>query len=153
MDIDTCLNSAIGYLQLEMPHDAMDELKALPAGEYETARVQELVLAAQMMDKDWNVAAATAQGLCKSHPRKKAYFIHAAYCLHEIGDTTAARELLIRGPKTLMKDALFHYNMGCYSAVLGDPASAKSYLQKAFELDESLRELAQTDKDLVGIDW
>ncbi|GAA5497078.1 hypothetical protein Rhal01_03266 [Rubritalea halochordaticola] len=151
MDLETRLNSVVGFLQLEMPQDALGELTGLAEEELNSSRVQELVLAAQMMDKQWNAAVVTAQRLCRQHPRKKAYFIHAAYCLHEIGDTTAAREVLLKGPKSLIKDALFHYNMGCYSAVLGDPNAAKSYLDRAFELDESLRQLAQTDKDLVGL--
>lgn len=76
----------------------------------------------------------------------------AAYCLHETGDTLAAKSFLMSGPKSQIKDALFHYNMACYSMALGDPDEAACYLKEAFVLDESLRETAENDKDLRSIE-
>ena len=151
MNFDSRLEVVSGYLQLEMPEDAMEELDLVPMSCRGDEGYQELLLAAQMMEKRWNAASETARLLCKKQPRRKHYFIHAAYCLHETGDTLAAKTWLMRGPKTLFKDALFHYNMGCYSAVLGEKESALGYLKKAFDLDESLREVAEKDSDLVGV--
>ncbi|MFC4993300.1 TPR end-of-group domain-containing protein [Rubritalea tangerina] len=153
MNVDRCLQAAEGYLQLEMPGEAMHELVQLPRGVREKFHAKELELAAEMMQKHWNRGADLARELCQLKPHKRAYFLHAAFCLHETGDTLAAKSFLMSGPKSLMKDALFHYNMACYSAVLEDPVEAQRYLRQAFELDPSLRETAKTDKDLVSIAW
>jgi Flp pilus assembly protein TadD len=84
-------------------------------------------------------------------PKEARFFIHAAYCLHETGDTLAARDWLLRGPATLIEDPLFHYNIACYLAVLGDCKRAETHLERAFEMDASLRETAQEDTDLEAL--
>ncbi len=144
--------AAEGYLGLQMAEDAILELECLPEVSLEESRSQELLLAACMMSKRWNDAADIARMLCHKFPTRGRYFIHAAYCLHETGDSLAAKDLLIGGPKSLLKHALFHYNMGCYHAVLGDHSTAQRYVLKAFELDESLRLVSRTDSDLFGVD-
>lgn len=147
------MSAAEGYLQLEMPEEAMRELESLPSRARQGVHSLELELATEMMRKHWNRGADLARMLCRLKPTKKSYFLHAAFCLHETGDTLAAKSFLMSGPKSLMKDALFHYNMGCYSAVLDDEVEAKRHLQQAFELDVNLRETAKTDKDLAKLDW
>jgi predicted Zn-dependent protease len=151
MDAERSLSAAEGYLQLEMPDEAMREIESLPRNVRDGQHAAELELAAEMMRKHWNRGVDLARLLCRLQPSKKAYYLHAAFCLHETGDTLAAKSFLMSGPKSLMKDALFHYNMGCYSAVLGDVEEAQRHLRQAFELDASLRETAKTDKDLAGV--
>ncbi|MGJ8671847.1 TPR end-of-group domain-containing protein [Rubritalea sp.] len=151
MEADRSLSAAEGYLQLEMPKEAMDELSSLPQKVRLGQHAAELELAAEMMQQHWNRGVDIAQALCRLKPNKKSYYLHAGYCLHETGDTLAAKSFLMSGPKSLMKDALFHYNMGCYSAVLGDPEEAQRHLRQAFGLDSSLRETAKNDKDLAGL--
>lgn len=152
MNAERCLSAAEGYLQLEMPSDAMEEIAKLPKHVRSGIHASELELAAEMMRKNWNRGAELASHLCDKKPTKKSYFLHAAYCLHETGDTLAAKSFLMSGPKSLLKDGLFHYNMGCYSAVLGNNKEAKQYVLAAFEIDPTLRDTAQSDPDLAGID-
>lgn len=151
MDAERCLNAAEGYLQLGMPEEAAVEIGMLPRKVRGELRSAELELAAEMMLKHWNRGAELARLLCHLKPSKKAYFLHAAYCIHETGDTLAAKSFLMSGPKSLMKDALFHYNMACYSAVLGAPDEAERYLIDAFSLDPELRKTAKSDPDLKGL--
>ena len=80
--------------------------------------------------------------------------MQAAYCLHETGDTLAARDWLLRGPGELLREPLFHYNIACYHAVLGDREGALRHLARAFEMDPSLRGIAAGDEDLESLeDW
>jgi hypothetical protein len=151
MNEERCLAAAEGYLQLEMPVEAVLEIEKLPVSVRQGVHSSELELAAEMMQKHWNRGAELARFLCGLKPSKRAYFLHAAYCLHETGDTLAAKSFLMSGPKSLMKDALFHYNMACYSAVLGDEEEASRYLIPALELDPALRKTALSDEDLKGI--
>ena len=148
---DKIKDAARGYLMLKMPKDALTELQHLPVAERESLDSLDLYLAAQMMDEDWNTAADTGLRLCKSKPRKGHYFLHAAFCLHEIGDTNQAKQTLLSGPKELLDAPLFHYNMACYLAALENFQQAQHYLAKAIQLDASLRETASTDPDLKCI--
>lgn len=152
MNVEKSIDAVTGYLQLEMPVEAIEELEEIASAAGEDERYLELLLAAQMMDKRWNKAVESAQQLCKLSPKRKSFFIHAAFCLHETGDTLAAKRALLAGPRTLAQDALYHYNMGCYDAILGNVGEARSHLERAFELDDSLRETAKEDEDLVGVE-
>lgn len=140
-----------GYLQLEMAEDALVELRNMPARKHDSERYKELLLATQMMLKHWNSAAATAKELCKINGKEKSYFIHAAFCLHETGDTLAALRQLLSGPKILLGDPLYYYNLACYQAVLGNLIDARKCLDKSFKLDPELEYTAQDDDDLKNL--
>ncbi len=145
------LRAALGWLELGLPEEALSELAALSARERMRRHALELRLLAEMEARRWNAAADTGRLLCIKEPKEPRFFIHAAYCLHETGDTLAARDWLLKGPAALIEDPLFHYNLACYLAVLGERKRAKSHLERAFEMDASLRESAQEDSDLDAL--
>jgi len=68
--------------------------------------------------------------------------------LHELGRTAEARDLLLKGPEELRKDPTFHYNVGCYEAVLGNREAALASLRQSFALDGTYRDFARQDPDL-----
>ena len=142
-----------GYLELKMADEAMVELEEMSAVKKKTERYAELLLTAQMMLKHWGSASVTAAKLCERNSEKWVYFIHSAYCLHEVGDTERAMQVLESGPKELRKQALYHYNMACYYAVLEEPSIARSFLREALRLDNDLLKVAEEDPDLVGVDF
>lgn len=151
MDDLRILRSALGWLELGLPEEALSELTALPARDRMRRHALELRLLAEMEALHWNAAADTGRLLCLKEPKEARFFIHAAFCLHETGDTLAARDWLLRGPATLIEDPLFHYNIACYLAVLGDRKRAESHLERAFEMDASLKDSAQEDTDLEAL--
>lgn len=151
MDTLGILRAALGWLELGLPEEALSELVALSARERMRRHALELRLLAEMEAKRWNAAADTGRLLCLKEPKEARFFIHAAFCLHETGDTLAARDWLLKGPAALIEDPLFHYNLACYLAVLGERQRAKSHLDRAFEMDGSLRETAQEDTDLEAL--
>jgi len=140
-----------GYLQLEMPEDAFIELRNVPISLQSSERYKELLLATEMMLKHWESAAKTAKSLCEINPNEKSYFIHAAFCLHETAETRAAIEHLFSGPISLKSDPLYHYNLACYHAVLGNKKDARNSLNVAFSLDPELEVTAREDEDLKTI--
>jgi Flp pilus assembly protein TadD len=151
MDDVRILRSALGWLELGLPEESLSELAELSARERMRRHALELRLLAEMESQRWNAAADTGRLLCMKEPKEARFFIHAAYCLHETGDTLAARDWLLRGPATLIEDPLFHYNIACYLAVLGDCKRAETHLARAFEMDASLRETAREDTDLEAL--
>jgi tetratricopeptide (TPR) repeat protein len=147
------IRAASGWLELGMPADALNEIQNLPEDQLGEKPVLELRLAAEMALQKWMEAAETAKLLCMEAVDEPDFFLSAAFCLHELGETEQARKWLLRGPDVLSEMAVFHYNMACYLWTLGDKERAHNHLAKAFEMDESFRESARHDKDLAGIKW
>jgi len=142
-----------GDLSIGMAKEAISELEGMSDLKKKTERHGELLLAAQMMLEMWSEAVVTANVLCEKNVTDCGYFIHAAFCLHEVGRTEEALNRLLSGPKSLVKQALYHYNLACYYAVLDDKGLARTSLLRAFDLDISLRDVAQNDEDLEGVDF
>jgi hypothetical protein len=151
MGIIRTLNAATGWLELGIADEALFELESLPADVRGQREVLELTLSAQMINQSWNSAADTARILCLKAADEPEFFLRAAFCLHETGDTLAACNWLLRGPKTLFEMAIFHYNLACYLWTLGEAQRARSHLQQAITMDQSFLEAAREDRDLIGI--
>lgn len=146
------IRAAHGWLELGLPVEALSELRSLSGAEQRRPEVLRLRLAAEMEIERWNAASDTARLLCLRQPGDAGAYMQAAYCLHETGDTLAARDWLLRGPGELLQEPLFHYNIACYHAVLGERDGALRHLARAFEMDPSLREMAAGDEDLEELD-
>ena len=148
---ERALLAAQGYLELGMVEEALSELASFPAGENADADLTELRLHILMHGKRWDEALVAAEELLRISPQAVPGYIHGAFALHELGRTAEARDLLLKGPPLLRQNPTFHYNIGCYEAVLGNRESALQSLRESFALDETYRDFAQRDPDLEGI--
>ncbi len=151
MGVMRTLQAASGWLELGLADEALLELETLPSDFRVRREVLELKLAAQMVSQAWNPASDTARLLCLKAADEPLFFLRAAFCLHETGDTLAACNWLLRGPKTLFEMAVFHYNLACYLWTLGEANRARSHLKQAITMDQSFLEAARDDRDLAGI--
>lgn len=151
MVVTKTLRAASGWLELGLADEALYELQALPSEVQMLRGPLELKLAAQMERGQWNPASETARLLCLKAEDVPEFFLRAAFCLHETGDTLAACNQLLRGPRTLFEMAIFHYNLACYLWTLGEATRARSHLKQAIEMDGSYLESARDDRDLIGI--
>jgi predicted Zn-dependent protease len=145
---DRRILAAQGYVELGLHEEARAELSRLPPKEKSRVDVIELTLLCQMHDQSWHEALELAQRLCRLEPDQPGGFIHAAFCLHELGRTEEALELLARGPSTLKTKPVYYYNLGCYLARLGQEEKALQLLKQSFEMDGDLRRDARKDPDL-----
>ena len=141
----------MGWLELGLPGEALVELAPLPWRIQIRRPVLELRLAAEMSHEAWNRASETARMLCLRFPTEPRFFLNAAFCLHETGDTLEACRWLLRGPKALFGDPVFHYNLACYLNVMGQATRARGHLETAFRMEPGLREEADQDEDLAGL--
>ena len=150
MVVTKSLRAAAGWLELGLADEALYELQTLPPEVQRLRAALELTLAAQMDREMWNPASETARLLCLKAEDEPEFFLRAAFCLHETGDTLAACNQLLRGPKTLFEMAIFHYNLA-YLWTLGEADRARSHLKQAIAMDDSYLESAREDRDLAGI--
>ena len=151
MSLDRSLLAAQGYLELEMPKEAIGELDALGPEHCENDSVLRMRLFILMKTQEWEEALAVCKRLRDLFPEAAAGYIHGAFCLHENGRTAEARDLLLNGPPSLEDEATYHYNLGCYSAVLGELDEAREYVRTSFAMDGKFREIAKLDPDLKEI--
>jgi predicted Zn-dependent protease len=142
------LIAAQGYSELGLPELALDELSQVPDDFQHEPVVVETRVSVLMQAKRFKDALPFSQELCRLQPEKTAGFIHAAFCLHELGNTPGARELLLSGPAALKAEPTYHYNLACYEAALGNLDEARAHLDVSFAMDKKLRDHARTDPDL-----
>lgn len=145
------LLAAQGYSELSMFDDAIAELDSLPKKALQSATVIELRTVILMQAKRWKNALTAARSLCGVEPTKTSGFIHAAFCLHELGRTDEARDVLLTGPETLHVEPTFHYNLACYECALGNLELARMHLEKSIQLDKKFRDFAKSDPDLAPL--
>lgn len=144
------LRVAQGYAELGMLDAAWTELKAIgdPAQRHLDLDVLATEIVLLIKQDRWQDGYDCSQKLLRLKSDCLAGFIHGAFCLHELGRTKEARELLRSGPAKLRKEAVYHYNLACYRAVLGKRKSAQKSLRRAIEIDPSYRYTAKNDPDL-----
>lgn len=148
---EQALLAAQGYLELGMVEEALAELALVEISHLSDPDIVELRLHILIQGKHWLEASIAAEELLRHHEDALPGYIHGAFALHELGRTAEARDLLLKGPSILREDPTFHYNIGCYEAVLGNREAAIESLRQSFSLNKSFREFAKYDPDLAII--
>jgi Flp pilus assembly protein TadD len=143
--------AACGYAELGMTRESIAELDEIECRFQNRPEVLQLRLHHLMHRKSWLRALTVSRKLCQVAPTCGAGYLHAGFCLHELGKTAQAKALLLKGPAVLLKEPIYYYNMGCYDALLGNVEEARCNLQTSFEMDASFRELAKRDPDLKAV--
>lgn len=151
MSLERSLLAAQGYIELEMPESALRELNELSPNDQDREEVLQMRLFVLMRHKHWDDALDVCTRLREVWPECTTGHIHSAFCLHEMGRTREAKDMLLGGPALLLKEPTYHYNLGCYDAVLGNLEEASRHLEKSFELDKKFREIAKYDPDLKAV--
>ena len=143
--------AAQGYLELDMPEEALREIDSLPEDVRQEEGPLQIKMAILMRLKRWDEALELCGELRELFPEHTVGYVHGAFCLHEMGRTREAKTLLMSGPPTLLQEPTYHYNLGCYDAVLGNLDEAQSHLKLSFQLNEKFREIAKYDPDLKSV--
>lgn len=151
MSLERSLLAAQGYIELEMPDEALRELDVLALEDQAREEVQQMRLFVFMRARRWEDALDVCARLRRENPECTTGYIHGAFCLHEMGRTLEAKQLLLSGPACLLREPTYHYNLGCYDAVLGNLGEASLHLETSFQLDKKFRELAKYDPDLKAV--
>ena len=151
MNFEWQFRAACGYAELGMTRESMSELDAIDRPLQNRPEVLQLRLHHLMHEKRWALALRVSQRLCRAAPDCTAGFLHAGFCLHELGKTAQAKAVLLRGPAALLEEPIYYYNMGCYDALLGNLKDARKHLEVSFKMDETFRELAKRDPDLEAV--
>src|SRR2546430_17732915 len=118
-----------------MTRESMAELNAIAEEYQDRAEVLQIRLHNLMRHKHWPQALRVSQKLCQIAPDCCTGFLHASFCLHELGKTAQAKKVLLQGPPLLLKEPIYYYNMGCYDARLGNVGDARLHLLTSLAMD------------------
>jgi predicted Zn-dependent protease len=151
MNFEWQFRAACGYAELGMTRQSVQELNAIDRVHQNRPEVLQLRLHHLMRGQRWVQALRISQKLCRAAPDCGAGYLHAGFCLHELGKTAEAKQLLLKGPSALLKEPIYYYNMGCYEALLGNVKDARINLETSFRMDATFRELAKKDPDLKTV--
>jgi Flp pilus assembly protein TadD len=148
MEIERRIEMAQGYAELNLFSDSRAVLAALPEVARASFEAIEVLVLCEIGEHQWEQALLLSAELCRLHPSDPGGFLHTAFCLHELGRTEEAVQVLMHGPRALRLRSIYFYNLGCYNARLGHPATAVQLLERAFAMDQRLRRVAKHDRDL-----
>jgi tetratricopeptide (TPR) repeat protein len=133
---------------LKMYADANDELEGLPTKLKTHPAILLARLELLMEMERWDDGINLGQSLCGLWPDEYEFWFKAAFCLHEVKRTQEAKAALLSAPVKIRDTALYHYNLACYQAQLGNLGEAKKLLNKCFKKDKGFRQEALDDPDL-----
>lgn len=151
MTFEQIVRIAEGYSELGMLEDALGELGQLDAEQQERLEVLRMRVDILLRKQDWEDALRLSLRFCAVNPNQPYGYVHAAFCLHELGRTSEAKQTLLDGPSSLLDEPVYYYNLACYDTVLGNIEQAKVYLRASFRLDKSFKAMAKNDPDLKQI--
>ena len=145
------LNAAVGYLNLGMPQDAWNELEDIEAKDRARPEVLKVRVEVCRALESWEMMAEVSNHLRKIEPDEVGHALDQAHAARRFKSEAEAAEILSLALRRYYDDALVRYNLACYWCVMGRVEEAREMLGTACRRDESLRELAETDEDLVGL--
>jgi predicted Zn-dependent protease len=151
MTFEQTVRIAEGYSELGMLDDALIQLDQIDTEHQDRLEILRLRVDILLRKQDWADALGLSLRLCDMNPNQPFGFVHAAFCLHELGRTSEAKQTLLDGPASLLDEPVYYYNLACYDTVLGNLEQAKVYLRASFRLDKSFQQLAKKDPDLQRI--
>jgi predicted Zn-dependent protease len=151
MTFEQIVRIAEGYSELGMLDDALAQIDQLDSEYQDRLEILQMRVDILLRKKHWKDALRLSLRFCAINPKQPYGYVHAAFCLHELGRTSEAKQTLLHGPAALLDEPVYYYNLACYETVLGNLEQAKAYLRASFRLDKSFREMAKKDPDLKPI--
>jgi hypothetical protein len=134
-----------------MPQEAWNELEDIDIKDRARPEVLKVRVEVCRALKQWEMMAEVSNHLRKIEPDEVGHSINMAYATRRFKSEAEAAEILSMALRRYYDDALVRYNLACYWCVMGRVEEAREMLGTACRRDESLRELAETDEDLVGL--
>ena len=134
------LREASGYLELEMPRQALETLDR--AEEPGTFRGQTSYLRGEALRalERYAEAIEPLREAAALTPSNLSVYFALGWCLKRDQRLPEAIEALETAEKIAPEEALIHYNLACYQSLAGRKAAALACLSHALRLDARLRD-------------
>jgi tetratricopeptide (TPR) repeat protein len=142
------LTAAYGYVQLQMFHEANEQLDKIDPFLRAAPEILALRIEIYRGLAKWELMIELAKRLLEFQPDNPEWPVSLAYATRRAISVEAAKEILLKAEPQFPREALIPYNLACYECQLGNLVSAKNYLTQAFKIDSNWRVIALEDRDL-----
>jgi tetratricopeptide (TPR) repeat protein len=145
------LNASIGYLELGMYVEALDEMESIQPEEKNSSTVLGIRLDIYRTAQNWKMMEVVASELKRGQSDDPDHWNNLAFSIRRKDSIKAAQTLLLEGLEKFPNEPLCYYNLGCYACQLGDMEDAKKLVGEAIKMDSKFKLLALDDEDLVEL--
>lgn len=145
------IESAQGYLLLELPDAALRELRFFVASDETPLIVHQLRGEAFRMRCDFEEALRSFEIVLSERSDDSGVLMAMAWCFKRIDRLDQAIESMKRAYQCSPKEAVVLYNLACYYSLAGERDEALSWLGRAIRLDASFRKQVGKETDFDPI--
>jgi hypothetical protein len=150
------VRAAMGWLELDLPHDALAELHQLPAAAQEDPDVLEIRWMIHAHLRDWDRGIEVTRKLISTAPDRASTWLSHAYATRRASDGGLLQAFYILAPAAsrFSDDATIPYNLACYACQLGRGASeTMDWFRRALDIGDpkQLIHMALDDSDLAPV--
>lgn len=145
------LEAAVGYFELGMAEEALQELDTLPEEDQFEEEVLEFRSVLNQHLGRWEAASVACERLCRLKVTDTDRFIVWGCCLYELGRIADCREALIQAHPRAREHGLWNFHLACYEAILGNVDEARKLIRKSLILDPALTGMAQRNENLAPL--
>lgn len=146
------LRAAEGWVELDLPAEALLELEAIESSERDQLPVLEMFWRVYASWHKWQPALEVAARVVEQFPEAFSGWVERAYALRRVkgGGLAAAFESLLPAWKRFPQEPVIPYNLACYCAQMDRVAEACDWLEQAMAIGnrQVLRTMALDDPDL-----
>ena len=145
VQISKRLQAASGYLDLEMPVEALAELEPIEIADLRP--LQYLRGSALMMQERYGEAVKIYRTMLRQRPDDVDAAVKKAWCEKRLDRLPDAIRTLEKSAKLNPREAILQYNLACYHALTTDKPRCLSRLGFAIRLDRSYAALVNEEPD------
>ena len=149
------IDAADGYLMLEMPEQALRELRVVEArvgsDDQLLASIARLRGEAYRLQRDYEEGARQFLVSQSDDPEDLEVSIGLAWCLKRTNRLEEAIDVMMAAYQFHEDEPIVLYNLACYFALASDKVRALSWLGRAIRMEASLRELVSEETDFDGL--
>lgn len=147
-EVQQTLEAVDGYLYLDMPDEALNELRDIHIKHQGEIAVLRARVRALLHLKRWKEAELLSEKGTSLYPEENEFMVQRAFALHQLKRGNDAVNVLLSAPDWIRRTGILHYNLACYEAKLGDISTARQCIRAALELNSAFKKNARNDPDL-----
>lgn len=141
------LESATGYIELNMPEHALRELNAITDPETIPFEFGRLRGEAWRAAGDFEAALTAYSRALAEKPESLDVLMGMAWCYKRTDLLPRAIAAMEQAYRAHPKEPIVLYNLACYFSLAGDKTQALSWLGRALRMESSLRKLIPEETD------
>jgi len=141
------LEAARGYLALEMPDHALEQLTSIEDPENSPFAVNTLKGEALRQNHEYEAALRVFGRALAEQPADTSVLLAMAWCYKRLDQLPRAIAATEQAYRQNPDEPITLYNLSCYYALAGAKGKALSWLGRALRMQKSLRDLIAHESD------